>query len=249
MPRIIIVPTSHIAEDSIRKIRKAIENEEPDCVAVELDAPRFHALKSRESASSLELIKNVGFATFAIFWLLKYLQQKLGGMVGVVPGADMLSAVEEASKRNINVAFIDMDIRMTAYRFKTEIPFREKLKMITYAIRAMLLLSVGKYFVRKSPAIDFKAKEIKNGRLQPSKKAASVTDFKAIDLTKVPEEDFISQAMEIFEEQFPNLYRVLVTERNEIMAKNLIALSQRHEKIVAVVGAGHKEGIEEEMKK
>jgi len=222
MPNITIVPTSHIAEESIRKIRSAIETINPDCIAVELDAPRYHALKNKENASSLELIKNVGFATFAIFWLLKYLQQKLGGMVGVVPGADMLSAVDEAEKRRIRIAFIDMDIRMTAYKFKAEIPFSEKMRMVSYALKAVFFLSVGKYFVREG---------------------------KGIDLTSVPEDDFISQAMKVFSGEFPNLYRILVTERNTVMAKNLIALASMHENIIAVVGAGHHEGLKEEIEK
>ena len=201
----------------MKRIKEVIERESPGCVAVELDMPRYYALKSEEKASSLELIKSVGFATFAIFSLLRYLQRKLGGMVGVAPGTDMLAAADEAKRRGISVAFIDMDIRTTAYRFKTKIPLREKLKLITHAVKAAVFFPFGRYFPGKG---------------------------NSIDLSKVPGQDFITHAMKIFEKEFPAFYSVLVTERNEAMAKNLIALSRKHEKIVAVVGAAHADGIE-----
>jgi pheromone shutdown protein TraB len=45
--------------------------------------------------------------------------------------------------------------------------------------------------------------------------------------------------------RYPNLYRVLVTERNKIMAVNLFKIMKEHpdKKILAVVGAGHAEDM------
>ena len=54
-----------------------------------------------------------------------------------------------------------------------------------------------------------------------------------------------------FRRRYPYLYRVLVEERNEIMARNLMAIVNsllsagvKKPKVVAVVGLGHKPGIE-----
>lgn len=54
-----------------------------------------------------------------------------------------------------------------------------------------------------------------------------------------------------FRRRYPYLYRVLVEERNEIMARNLMAIVDsllsagiKKPKVVAVVGLGHKPGIE-----
>jgi pheromone shutdown protein TraB len=54
-----------------------------------------------------------------------------------------------------------------------------------------------------------------------------------------------------FRRRYPYLYRVLVEERNEIMARNLMAIVDsllaggiKRPKVVAVVGLGHKPGIE-----
>jgi pheromone shutdown-related protein TraB len=46
----------------------------------------------------------------------------------------------------------------------------------------------------------------------------------------------------------PSLYNSLVKERDAYMSSKLIDLSKDHENIVAVVGAGHKRGIEEYLK-
>ncbi|ALM76533.1 TraB domain-containing protein [Thermococcus barophilus] len=54
-----------------------------------------------------------------------------------------------------------------------------------------------------------------------------------------------------FKRRYPYLYRVLLEERNEIMAKNLMAIVDslkakgvKKPKVIAVVGLGHKRGVE-----
>ena len=53
-----------------------------------------------------------------------------------------------------------------------------------------------------------------------------------------------------FMRKYPYFYKVLVEERNEIMAKNIMTIvdsllvKKRKAKVVAVVGLGHKKGIE-----
>lgn len=54
-----------------------------------------------------------------------------------------------------------------------------------------------------------------------------------------------------FRRRYPYLYRVLVEERNEVMARNLISIVEnlklrgvKRPRVIAVVGLGHKPGIE-----
>ncbi len=53
-----------------------------------------------------------------------------------------------------------------------------------------------------------------------------------------------------FRRRYPYLYRVLVEERNEVMARNLMAMvdsllaREKRPRVIAVVGLGHKPGIE-----
>ena len=50
---------------------------------------------------------------------------------------------------------------------------------------------------------------------------------------------------------YPSIYRSLITDRDVYMARNLYKISNLHkdEKIVAVLGAGHIEGIIKLLKK
>ncbi len=204
---IVLVPTSHVAEESIQKIKEVIEKTKPDCVAVELDKNRYLALKHKESSGS----PNLGFTTNLIFKLLKKLQEKVGDIVGIMPGSDMLTAVETAKEKNIPVYFIDQDIQQTLEGLKS-LKFSEKLKLIKYALTASFYVYTGR-------------------------------GGEKIDLTKVPPEELIDQALEVFKFSFPQLYKILVEDRNQYMAANLKKLSENYKIVVAVVGAGHYKGI------
>ncbi len=69
-----------------------------------------------------------------------------------------------------------------------------------------------------------------------------------IDLTKVPEKNFINKIIKDVKKRYPNVYRILVEERNKIMAVNLITLMNYNKPILAIVGAGHETGLINEIK-
>ena len=66
-----------------------------------------------------------------------------------------------------------------------------------------------------------------------------------IDLNKVPPQQIITKILKETKKKYPNLHKVLIEERNIIMAKNLNRIMQKYpeEKIIAIVGAGHEEDI------
>ncbi len=66
-------------------------------------------------------------------------------------------------------------------------------------------------------------------------------DFEIFDIRKVPSKKIIEGILIKVKERYPNIYNVLIEERNEIMARNLYKLMNDHKdkKIFAVVGAGH----------
>jgi len=69
-----------------------------------------------------------------------------------------------------------------------------------------------------------------------------------IDLTKVPEKDFIKKIIKEVKEKYPNLYKALVEDRNKVMAANLITLININKPVLAIVGAGHEEDLIKEVK-
>lgn len=71
------------------------------------------------------------------------------------------------------------------------------------------------------------------------------------DLTKVPEKKLIKKLIGQVKKRYPNIYRILVEERNEIMARKLSQLMDNHPEktILAIIGAGHEEDIIKLIKK
>ncbi len=70
-----------------------------------------------------------------------------------------------------------------------------------------------------------------------------------IDVDEMLEEDVLEMLVKEFREITPNAAKILIDERDLYMAANLISAMQNYDKIVAVVGAGHKKGIEEALQK
>ena len=69
-----------------------------------------------------------------------------------------------------------------------------------------------------------------------------------IDVDEMLEEDILERLVKEFRDIAPSAAKVLIDERDAYMAAKLIEASKRYEKIVAVVGAGHKKGIERYLK-
>ncbi len=73
---------------------------------------------------------------------------------------------------------------------------------------------------------------------------------KKIDLRKVPEEKIIEEMTAEFKKKVPAFYKILIEERNKIIAKNIISIQKKYpdSRIIAVIGAGHKKEVEQLIK-
>tara|TARA_Y100000310_G_C20542924_1_gene744201 strand:+ start:151 stop:840 length:690 start_codon:yes stop_codon:yes gene_type:complete len=65
------------------------------------------------------------------------------------------------------------------------------------------------------------------------------------DLTKVPNKKVIKKLVSQVRKRYPNIYKVLIEERNQVMAENLRKIMETYsdKKILAIIGAGHEEDI------
>jgi pheromone shutdown-related protein TraB len=209
--KIIIVGTAHVSEKSIAEVNEVIEREKPDIVAVELDKPRFQAIKGEEEVKEVnlkELLSGGKFYHFMLHWLLAYVQKKIGADTGVKPGAEMMAAIDQAERSGAKIALIDRDIQLTLGRFWNRMSFFEKLKLFSSLVGASFGLGSEK-----------------------------------IDMETVTNEDVVTQLIGELRKLAPSAAIVLIDERDAFMAKNLLDLSNQG-KVVAVVGAGHREGIQ-----
>lgn len=140
-----LIGTAHVSEKSVAEVKDAIRNLKPDIVAVELCRGRYDALKGNVQEKQVpikEILTEGKVYYYIIHWLLAYVQKKIGDDMGVKPGAEMLSAIEEAEAIGAKVALIDRDIQVTLQRFWGKMKFLEKIKMIGSLLGG--LIGIGK---------------------------------------------------------------------------------------------------------
>ena len=87
--------------------------------------------------------------------------------------------------------------------------------------------------------------DIVKGLFRPRKQMKNL-GLKNFDLRKVPEQNIIEKMMLPLKERYPSVYKTLVSDRNTYMVKALIKLMRSFpdKKILCIVGAGHKKGME-----
>jgi pheromone shutdown-related protein TraB len=221
--KLIIVGTSHIAKDSIKKVRKVIIETKPDVVAIELDANRYHNLLMQEKNKNLKTnyfasIRQIGIKGFLFAMFGSYGTKKLAKFTGTIPGGDMLTASKVAIENKIPIALIDQNINITLSDFSKSLTFREIMKFVADFFKALI-----------------------NPKKQVKKLGIS------FDLNTVPTDDVIEKMIGYMKLRYPSIYNVLVHKRNIYMSKKIIGLMKREEVniIVAIVGAGHNKGMKE----
>lgn len=215
-----IIGTSHIAAQSIKEIKSTFTSFKPEIVAVELDVQRASALMSGEKNNlSLTAIGVLGVKGYLFAKIGQYIQQKLGKSVGIIPGADMKTALELAKEHKIQIAFIDQPIQITLQNFSKQLTWKEKGRFVMDIIKGLLF----------------------------PKKQMMEMGLDSFDLRKVPEKELIGTMMKSLQKRYPNVYKTLVEDRNKYMVKKIVQLLRLHpeKKILVVVGAGHKEGMQE----
>ncbi|RUM34247.1 MAG: TraB family protein [Archaeoglobus sp.] len=76
----------------------------------------------------------------------------------------------------------------------------------------------------------------------------SLFEEEEIDIDEMLKEDVLELLVREFRDIAPSAAKILIDERDAYMAANLVEASKHYSSIVAVVGAGHKKGIESYLK-
>jgi pheromone shutdown-related protein TraB len=132
--RIVLVGTAHVSQESVDIVSRVIERERPDTVCIELDQRRFEALaqgKRWESLDLREVVRKRQLTTLLLNLFLASYQKRLGGKLGVVPGSELLAAVELAKARGLPVELCDRDVRVTLRRAWAALPTRKKAMLLS----------------------------------------------------------------------------------------------------------------------
>lgn len=209
-----IIGTAHVSNESVKEVKDAIYEIQPDVVGIELDYGRYHKLKNEmngietdDTIPMRKIIKENKVGVFFASTILGYIQNKIGKDVDVKPGSEMIGAIEAAEDLDIKIALLDRDINITLQRTLNQMSIWEKLKFVFGTLKAFIM-----------------------------------GDEEEIDIEDLKQEDTIEEVMKYFKEESPGAYEVLVHERDAYLAQSILNI--REDTVVAVVGAGHKEGIE-----
>lgn len=122
--RLLLIGTIHVSPKSKRRVRDLILEEKPEIVAVELDQGRYEALleQPKKTLSFGELLlsaRHGNFSTNLLVWLISHLEQGLGEEMGVIPGEEMLVAIQAGKEIGSKIFFVDQPLPITLQRFQS----------------------------------------------------------------------------------------------------------------------------------
>ncbi|MGH9323588.1 MAG: TraB/GumN family protein [Vicinamibacteria bacterium] len=206
----ILVGTAHVSRGSAELVRRVIEQERPDHVAVELDQKRYQALTEQQRWESLDLkevIRKKQLSTLIVNLLLSAYQKRIGLKLGVMPGTELLEAVRVAEEGGIPFTLADRDVRVTLRRAWRSMSLWKKSLMLSALLASL-----------------FEERELTEAQIE--------------ELLK---RDVLSELMRELGEAMPALKTVLIDERDLYLSHKI--REAPGERMLAVVGAGHLEGI------
>jgi pheromone shutdown-related protein TraB len=218
----ILIGTAHVSRESINEVDRVIREENPGMVCVELDAGRFAAISRQENWEKLDVIKV--FKEGRGFLLMANLalssfQRRLGLELGVKPGEEMKTAVETAVELGIPYSLCDRDVQLTLRRAWGRCGVWSKCKLLAALIS----------------------------------NAFSTEKMSAAEIENLKNRSELDGMMAELAAYLPKVKETLIDERDRYLAAKIWAGAAKVQdgtrKVVAVVGAGHLQGIKANMEK
>ena len=210
-----IIGTAHVSQESVEEVKDAIYEDQPDVVAIELDRGRYIKLKQ-------EMMGIEQDDTISVSKIIKE------NKVGLFFTTTLLSYFQSKVGADLDVA-----------------PGSEMIG----AIEASEDLGIPIALIDRDIGITLQRALNKMGFIEKAKfmfsLIASVFGFgdeEEVDVEELKNPENLDDLMEMFKDEAPSVHEVLVHERDAYLAGSIMNLPQDH--VIAVVGAGHKPGIE-----
>jgi pheromone shutdown-related protein TraB len=138
---ITLIGTAHVSKESAELVKAVIEEQRPDTVCVELCESRYQAISQKERWQNTDIIKIIKEKkTFLLLsnLMLAAFQKRIAQKLDVVPGQEMITALESAKSVGAATHLADRDIRVTLSRTWRLMGIWDKTKLFS-----QLLLSMG----------------------------------------------------------------------------------------------------------
>jgi pheromone shutdown-related protein TraB len=218
-----LIGTAHVSRESIEEVRNIICEEKPDMVCVELDQGRYNSITQNDNWEKLNLTKvfkeGKGFLLIANLILAGF-QRRLGNELGVKPGEEMKTAVEAANEMGIAYSLCDREVHTTLRRAWASCGLWSKAKLL-----ASLLAS-----------------------------AFTTEKLSEQEIENLKNKNELDGMMSELAGYLPVVKEVLIDERDRYLAAKIWTsvpqeTQETNKKIVAVMGAGHIQGIKAYLEK
>jgi pheromone shutdown-related protein TraB len=139
--KVILVGTAHVSRESAQEVQESIQEEKPDTVCVELCPSRYQSIRQKERWQQTDIVKVIREKkTFLLLsnLLLASFQKRIAKKFDIVPGAEMIQAIETAEAVGAEIYLADRDIRATLSRTWRAMGLWGKIKLMF-----QLILSLG----------------------------------------------------------------------------------------------------------
>ncbi len=210
-----IIGTAHVSEESVNEVKDAIYEQQPDVVAIELDRGRYIRLKNQ--------------------------------MMGIEED-DTISVSQIIKENKVSLFFTSTLLGYFQSKIGADLDVAPGSEMIG-AIEASEDLEIPIALIDRDVNVTLQRALNKMGFIEKMKflfgliaSALGFGDEEEIDVEELKNPENLDDLMEMFKDEAPSVHEVLVHERDAYLAGKIMQLPQDH--VIAVVGAGHKPGIE-----
>lgn len=211
-----IIGTAHVSEESVNEVKDAIYEQHPDIVAIELDRGRYIKIRNKmrdvEEDDNIQITRIIKENKVGLF-LVSTLLGYFQSKIGAEVDVDPGSEMIGAIE-----ACEDLNIPIALID-------REINTTLQRALNKMGFMEKAKFgYGLIASVLGFDDEE------------------EDIDIEDLKNSENIDDMMEMFKDEAPSVYEVLVHERDAYLAGKIMQIPYEH--VIAVVGAGHKPGIE-----
>jgi len=208
-----IIGTAHVSQDSVEEVKDAIYEQFPEVVAIELDKGRYERLMKEQA----------GIEEDDEISVTKIIKED---KVGLFVASGILTYIQSKIGADLDVK--PGSEMIGAIEAANDIG--AKIALIDRDINITLQRALNEMSFWEKAKFIFSA-------------IASLfsSDDEEFDIEELKQEDTLDEIMEYFKDASPNAYKVLVKERDAYLANSILNIPEDY--VIAVVGAGHKEGI------
>lgn len=211
-----IIGTAHVSSDSVEEVKNTIYELQPDVVGIELDYGRYDRLM-KERAGLVDDEESIH---------IKQIIKE--NKVGLFFATTILSYIQNKIGANLDVkpgsemiaaadAANDLGIKIALLDRDINITLQRTLNNMSFWEKLKFLFSTVTSFF------------------------SGEDETEEIDIEELKNEETLEEVMEYFQEVSPGAYHALVQERDAYLANSIQSIEE--DKVIAVVGAGHQEGI------